>query len=366
MMAEITNPMDNGHETTLLGIAYELLGFYGPLTVEQLAEGAADLGYQINGWEFQAEIEGHLLVHGASSPFIEVGQECYGLVDTRQEPDSPVVHLERYLPAGVALALAAILALSILIGSLGRRGTANSIYLPTTLVNMLSLSGVALAAEPDWQVLPDTDWWFNHPINQMNPETQATSRQYLSNYYNTCGPAVVAMLVSYYRTGSSSPNAQVKTSEVLHEARSQLGYYTPPYNSGLLTFKHLRALLELYGLQQTMPADYGSLLRLDELLERVSQGQPAIVGMRYRYQGDWRYLPAGSNGLYNHFVIVFGLEQVGGEEYLWVANPHPGKYLYEDHEAAPVRMSLAEFWGSWALLDGTENAEIGYAAFFEG
>jgi hypothetical protein len=103
---------------------------------------------------------------------------------------------------------------------------------------------------------------------------------------------------------------------------------------------------------------------MEELFERVRQGQPAIAGMRCHNQSDSRYSLAGGRGLYNHFIIVLEFEMVGGEEYLWVANPHPGKYLFEDHLAPPVRMSLAEFWESWALRDGSEKADLGFAAFY--
>jgi hypothetical protein len=134
----------------------------------------------------------------------------------------------------------------------------------------------------------------------------------------------------------------------------------------LLTFKHLRAMLELYGFHQSYPPGEASLMKIEELLDRVRQGEPAIAGLRYSYQGDWQFRPSGGNGLYNHFVVVFAVEQVDGNEYLWVANTHPGKYITDDGEAAPVRMSIDEFWDSWALKDGSENTNLGHAAFYEG
>jgi hypothetical protein len=356
--------MNNPPSSTILDVVYELLCLYGPLTIEQMAEGAEDLGYQIAGWEFQVEIEELLLIYGDYSPIYEISQGYYGLLETQEGVSHQIVHLERYLPLGVALALVGILALSIMVGGLGQRGSENSVYLPATLVESLSQPNVAFAAESPSPALPDPDWWFNHPTNQINAETQTVARQYLSNHYNTCGPAVVALLASYYH--SSNPGTQVTTADVLNNARNQLGYYTPPYNSGLITFKHLRALLELHGLAQTHPAGSGSLMTLDEMLELIRKGQPAIVGARYRYQSDWRYVPAGGSGLYNHFVVIFGVEQIGGEDYLWISNPHPGKYLYEDHEAAPVRISAAEFWQSWALKDNSDHADHGHAAFFGG
>jgi hypothetical protein len=134
----------------------------------------------------------------------------------------------------------------------------------------------------------------------------------------------------------------------------------------LLTFKHLRAMLELYGFHQSYPPGEASLMKIEELLDRVRQGEPAIAGLRYSYQGDWQFRPSGGNGLYNHFVVVFAVEQVDGNEYLWVANTHPGKYITDDGEAAPVRMRIDEFWESWALKDGSESTNLGHAAFYEG
>jgi hypothetical protein len=351
-------------ELTILDFAYELLAFYGPLTVEEMSSLAEDLGYQVSGWEFEAEIKRSVLASQGTSPFVQSGPERYELLESQLQIHPPAIHLQHYLPAVVTLALLGILTLSILIGSLGSRGTVNFIYLPTTFVDSLSSPNMAFAAEPAILVLPGMDWWFDHPSNQMNLETQAVARQLLSNPYNSCGPAVVALLASYYR--SSHPGGQVLTADVLKMAHNQLGYYIPPYNSGLLTFKHLREMLKVYGLIQTYPSENRSLVTLQDLQERVRRGHPAIVGMRYRYQDDLHYRPAGGQGLYNHFVIVIGSEQEGGEEYLWVSNPHPGKYLHEDHEAAPIRILLTEFWRSWALLDGTENANMGHAVFFEG
>jgi hypothetical protein len=356
--------MDHATEFTILDLAYELLNIYGPLTVEEMSSLAEDLGYQVSGWEFEAEIKRSVLASQGTSPFLKSGHERYELLEAQEEMHPPAIHLQHYLPAGVTMALVAILALSILLGGLGRRGKTNLIFLPTTLIDSLSQPNMALAAEPAKPPPPSMDWWFDHPINQMNLETQAVARQLLSNPYNTCGPAVVALLASYYR--SSNPDGPVQTADVLQTAHNQLGYYTPPYNSGLLTFKHLREMLKVYGLMQTYPSENRSLVTLEDLLQRVRQGHPAIAGMRYRYPDDLHYRPGGGKGLYNHFVIVFGLEQEDGEEYLWVSNPHPGKYIYEDNEATPVRMLLTEFWRSWALLDGTENANMGHAIFFEG
>jgi hypothetical protein len=356
--------MTRASEPTLLEVAYELLSLYGPLNVEQMAVAAANSGYLVSGWEFQAEIEEHLLVYGDDSPFIEVGLDKFGLAETPPDPEVNNAHLENILPAAVALSLAAILALSIMIGNLGFKRDVNSIYLPAALVGSIYKHEVAHAAETSSLALPDLDWWFDHAINQMNAETQTVARQYLFNPYNTCGPAVVSLLVNYYRAKFANSGEQITTSNVIKEANHRLGFFVPPHNSGLLTLNQLHIMLEMYGLQQAYPTQNSTLMTMEELLERVRQGQPVIAGMRYSYQDGWRYLPAGGSGLYNHFVIIVGLEQTDDQEYLWIANTHPGKYDHEDQDAVPVRVSVSEFWQSWALKDGSELADHGHAAFY--
>jgi hypothetical protein len=425
MSAEIMTMMDNNQEEpTILDIAYELLDSEGPLSPEQMASASRGLGYDIAGWEFQAEIEQHLLVHGDRSPFIEAGRDLYGLWEQIDEsaPDTYIpqfgrlaqgtrdrqpqqfnfataaigppppprslefsfpgaanLHassrqrhpLEFIFPGAIAIAMALALVLAVLNGGTARPSSRNpnTLFMPSTTVDNGTLQDsmpLSAAAEPVALSFSDDTWWFSNIVNQMNEETQAVARGYLSNYYNTCGPAVVAMLASYLLAQSEVGGGPITTAVVMHDARNKLEYYTPPYNSGLLEFKHLRTMLQLYGLDQVYPGGNSSLLAIEELLDRVRQGQPAIAGMRYRYQDDWSYRPSGGRGLYNHFVVVFGVEQVDGQDYLWVANPHPGKYLTSDTEAAPVRMSVDEFWQSWALKDGSENESYGHAAFFGG
>jgi hypothetical protein len=412
MSLEILIMMDNTQEEpTILDIAYELLEAEGPLSPEQMASASRGLGYDIAGWEFQAEIEQHLLVHGDRSPFIEAGTDLYGLWEQVDEsipasyappsrhfatataigppPPPPSLQfslpgstglraaqrqrhpLEFIFPGAIALAMALALILAVLTGGAARPGSRNpnTVFMPSTAVDNGTLQlnmPLSAAAEPVALSFSDDTWWFSNIVNQMNAETQAVARGYLSNYYNTCGPAVVAMLSSYHLEKSEVGGGPITTAVVMHDARNKLEYYTPPYNSGLLEFKHLRAMLQLYGLDQVYPDGNSSLMAIEELLERVRQGQPAIAGMRYRYQDDWGYRPSGGRGLYNHFVVVFGVEQVDGQDYLWVANTHPGKYLTSDTEAAPVRMSVDEFWQSWALKDGSENESYGHAAFYGG
>jgi hypothetical protein len=391
----------SGEPPSILELSYDLLSSYGPLSLEELSLAARQLGFEVAGWEFQAQIEEHLLTYGESSPFIEVGYDQYGVWEEDAwlpgetaipyppselalqnaaigppPPPPPALArtqgpLDYIFPAAVSIAIALALILVIMTGGPKRTLTraANSIFLPNTAsANEALQAGESASTDAGLlqsSISLDPSWWLGNTINQMNEETQAVARQYLSNYYNTCGPAVVAMLSTYLLSQGEQGGGPVTTASVMQAAREQLGYYTPPYNSGLLTFKHLRAMLELYGFHQAYPGE-GSLIKIEELLERVRQGQPAIAGVRYSYQGDWQYRPSGGNGLYNHFVVVFAVEQVDGHEYLWVANTHPGKYLTSDSDAAPVRMGIDEFWDSWALKDGSENTNYGHAAFYEG
>jgi hypothetical protein len=101
MSAEIMTMMDNNQEEpTILDIAYELLDSEGPLSPEQMASASRGLGYDIAGWEFQAEIEQHLLVHGDRSPFIEAGTDLYGLWEQIDEsaPDTYIPQFGRLAP----------------------------------------------------------------------------------------------------------------------------------------------------------------------------------------------------------------------------------------------------------------------------
>jgi hypothetical protein len=105
-------------------------------------------------------------------------------------------------------------------------------------------------------------------------------------------------------------------------------------------------MLGLYGLVQASPDGGSSVMSLDELLGGLRQGNPAIAGMRYAYQNDLRYMPAGGRGLYNHFVIVYQLDQADGQERLWVMNPHRQVSATACH---PEPMSVEQFKRSWAF-----------------
>ncbi|RPI81469.1 MAG: hypothetical protein EHM41_20595 [Chloroflexi bacterium] len=210
----------------------------------------------------------------------------------------------------------------------------------------------------------DPAWWASNAVNQINLDTQSVSRVFLNNYYNTCGPAALSMVVSFYRSQPGGDGSRVTPADVLRDARSQLGFFIPPYNSGLLDFNNLSLLAGLYGLTPQNPGSSGYLLTLEDLLQGVRQGTPAIVGMRYGYSNGL-YVPMGSSGIYNHFVSVFGTQQVDGQEYLLVLNNHPGKYLVDDANVQPELMSLDQFLQSWLLNDGSEYQNYGHAAFYK-
>lgn len=349
---------------TILDVAYEVLSRSDrPLSPEQIALSARGIGYNLTGWDMKVEIDAHLDSYGYRSPFTEIGRDRYGLfpltVYARQSP-APSLSL---LPIFIGLVLLMVLFLASMGIALDR-----PVVEAQVAVEVVAESLSPPASDP--QIFPaprnDPSWWTANSANQINSETQEVARQYLRNYYNTCGPAVVAMMASYYRTSAGSTEGRVTGADVLRDAKNILGYYNPPYNSGLLTFDHLRDMVGLYGLSQFYPQGEGSLLTLDEFLDGVRQGYPAIAGMRYGYQRDgWRYVPSGGRGLYNHFVVVFAVEQIDGQEHLWVYNPHPGKYLYDDSDAAPLTISVEQFNQSWALKDGSQYSGYGHAVFYQ-
>jgi hypothetical protein len=349
---------------TIIDVAYEVLSrSENPLTPEQIAAIAREAGYNLSGWDVKTEIDAHLNYYGYRSPFNEIGRARYGLLALPHKPagDDPMITAFRRI--ATVLAVVILLVLAFLFKVEVRRAPPGERAADPPNVSG-SLSG-APAVEPVLRaVVPhDPAWWPVNAQNQINGETQEVARQYLSNYYNTCGPAVVAMLASYYR--AQGRGEKVKTADVLRDARGQLGYYTPPYNSGLLDFDNLRAMLSLYGLTQAYPSGNNDLMSFGDLVEGVRQGNPAIAGMRYSYQGgDMRYVPSGGRGIYNHFVVVFAVTQVEGQDMLWVLNPHPGKYLVNDSDTVPEAYLPEEFMGSWALNNNSDYADYGHAAFY--
>ena len=344
---------------SILEIVFDILSCSGnPLSAEQIANAARQAGYELTEGDVEQEIDDHLRRFGYRSPLTEIGRVRYGLIPDPAQGNPARLDFAALRPLAVGLAILFVIAFALI---------PSALKIPEAITAVVSQADSPVI-EPKSVGDPSSslEWWAANAVNQINPETQEVARQYLRNSYNTCGPAVVAMLSSFYRAPLLGEEGRISTARVLRDAKRKLGYYNPPYNSGLLTFDHLREMLSLYGVEQAYPGGGDELMSLEELLEGVRQGKPAIVGMRYGYQADgWRYLPAGGSGIYNHFVIVFGVTVVDGQELLWLYNPHPAKYSYNDEDAAPVTISIAEFVSSWALNDGSENAERGHAVFFQ-
>jgi hypothetical protein len=350
--------MSDIHSPTVVDVAFEILSRSGePLSPEQIAWFARRNGFDLNGWQIRNEIDAHLRFFGYRSPFIEIGRFQYTLLPALAPSRTFPGDFNSLRPVAAAVALLIVLMLTFI---------AIRLEWPATQVaKEVVAMPPAVEQEQTASFSADPGWWQAHAQNQINSRTFEVASQFLRNPYNTCGPAVVAMLASYYQAQGEDRGNPVVTAEVLRDAKNQLGYYQPPYNSGLLTFDHLREILGLYGVRQSFPKGSESILSFQALMERVRQRTPAIAGMRYGYAEGGRYLPAGGRGLYNHFVIVFNASEEGGQEYLWVLNPHPGKYLTHDSDTVPVKMSVEEFQGSWMLNNGSEWADWGHAAFYE-
>lgn len=347
--------MENYYVPTLLDVVYAVLeGSDQPLTPYEIEAVAVGAGYDVSAWEAVDEIEAHLDAFGPHSPFVQVGRQRYWLLPGPESFNQSSALFDLFQFLVVAMVLVAIAGLGWLVLS------ANPLPAQPEVAAPLLVEAVPA---PQPSLIKDPAWWAEHAVNQLNLDTQEVSRAYLSNYYNTCGPAAISMVVTFYRSRPAGDGDRVTPADVLRDARSQLGYFEPPYNSGLMTFENLEALAALYGLRQANPDGRGDLLSLDDLLNGVRQGQPAIAGMRYGYSNNL-YLPAGGSGIYNHFIVVFGTQQVDGAEHLLVLNNHPGKYLVDDAEVRPELMSLDQFRQSWLLNDGSEDQDLGHAAFF--
>jgi hypothetical protein len=342
---------------TILDVAYDVLSrSEGPLSPHQIAMMARIEGYDVNGWDIKAEIDSDIQYLGYRSPFTQIGRDQYGIIPV----NVPVGRLP--VPSSVLRPVIAVVVMLIILMLVFFAYT--NIPPGATAATLTRSQPPAAKAQPQPAQPANLDWWTANAMNQMSSETQEVSRQYLSNYYNTCGPAVIAMLTTFYRSHAEKPGDRVTPAKVLRDARQELGYFTPPYNSGLLEFRNLRDLFGLYGITQIYP-EGDSWISFDDLLKRVRKGTPAVVGMRYGYQGEnARYLPAGGSGIYDHFVIIFGTTEVNGKNYFWLYNSHPGKYLYEDSDAVPVKISFDEFKQSWQLNDDSEYSDYGPAAFY--
>jgi hypothetical protein len=358
--------MNAYYEATILDVVFAVLeGADRPLSPYEIEDVALVAGYDLSAWEAAEEIEAHLEIYGPQSPFIQVGRQKYWL---QFEP-----LLENKQPAPALIFLLILLVMAMVVTTVTGWLAFSSPAAPQQLV--VSAPAPA-AAVPDRVPVPappaagpqsiaiNPAWWSQNAVNQINLDTQAVSREYLSNFYNTCGPAAVSMVVTFYRSQPGGTSDRVTTADVLRDARANLGFFIPPYNSGLLDFKKMSLLAEMYGLALANPSGRGYLMTLDELLEGVRQGTPAIVGMRYGYRNGL-YVPVGGSGIYDHFVIIFGTEVVDGQEHLLVLNNHPGKNLIHDEDVRPEQMSLDIFQQSWLLRDGSQYQNYGEAAFYK-
>jgi hypothetical protein len=356
--------MDYGSYPTILEVIYIVLqNSDWPLAPEEIELAAAGYGYDITAQEAFDEIETHLEAYGNESPFIPVGMREYWIAGEPVQYEPPPQNPSSFLKSLAALALVVAVSFAWMFYS----GMKPSISAPqaggpveavAAAVDQAGISSVKLAP-----VSADLTWWVENAVNQINTETQSVSRDLLANYYNTCGPAVISMVVSYYRAQSGEGD-RVSPADVLTDARAQLGYFLPPYNSGLLDFHNLDDLAGYYGLERIYPQGRSVLMTTAELLDGVRQGRPAIAGMRFGYNDD-RYLPRGGSGVYNHFVVVIGTQDVDGQEKLLVLNNHPGIYLLKDEDVQPEPMDLDQFEQSWLLNDGSEREDYGYGAFYQ-
>lgn len=356
--------MSDTYFPTILDIVYEVLEHSGqPLTPHEIEDDAARMGYDLRAWEAAYEIEAHLEAYGPRSPFVQVGRSKYWL-DTfplRPAPPGPLPFM-RWVSV-IAVIVAGVFVWLVYSGISARHSSLSAIVQQVNaLTGDVDPAAAEAASQPPAEL--GAAWWVSNAVNQLNAETQEISRDLLTNYYNTCGPAVIAMVVSYYRNQAGDASGKLSPADVLTDARAQLGYYLPPYNSGLLDFHNLDDLASYYGLQRVAPADDGALLTTAELIEAVRQGHPAIAGMRYGYNGPL-YIPRGGSGLYNHFIVVFAVQEQDGQEMLLIVNTHPGKDLVDDADARPELITIEEFEGSWLLNDGSDSANFGYAAFYQ-
>lgn len=364
--------MDAFPTPSILDLAYSVLvDFNRPLSAKEIAELARQAGYFVSPEEVQFELDCYIQERGFEAPILQIGRERYCLLeanslpetdDFTDEPTTGSTPLSFYVIAGMGFFIAVFFVISLLTRIVPGQIAENP---PVSVEIPLEGENIPQAEAPAPAAPIDLNWWNTNAINQMNMETQRIASKFLSNRYNTCGPAVLAMMANYYRSLIEGNTEKVTAGELIKAARNKLGYFYPPYNSGLLNFKGLRAIGGLVGLEQTYPQDGRALISIEDLLARVQAGEPAVVGMRYAYQGaDKLYLPAGGSDNYNHFVILIAAFEDEGGLKLHVFNPHPGYSMTDDSQAVPSVMSLDEFVGSWALNDGSEYSNYGHAAFY--
>ncbi|MDD5371065.1 MAG: hypothetical protein PHQ40_18445 [Anaerolineaceae bacterium] len=208
------------------------------------------------------------------------------------------------------------------------------------------------------QTYPDPTWWSRNAINQISADTFDLAGDIITNPFDTCGPATLAMVANFYR-----PDAQeaVTTIGVMRSIQ-KAGFYRPPNESGVLDYPALSAVAPAFGLKRAAPDRESGFMTFDDFLSQVRSGKPAIAAMRYHYTSDGRYIPSLTGpAATNHFVIIFGTLIADGHEQLWVFNTHPGANLQEDRHARPEVMDFATFQAAWMM---NIKPNMGQAIFY--
>jgi hypothetical protein len=210
----------------------------------------------------------------------------------------------------------------------------------------------------DTQVYPDPTWWVRNAINQISVETFEPASEIISNPFDTCGPATLAMVANFYRTDSQDPITPIGIIRAIQKA----GFYRPPYDTGLVDYPALSAVAPKFGLKRAAPDRESGFMTFEDLLSQVRTGKPAIAAMRYYYTPDGRYVPLTKGpAATNHFIVVFGTIFADGKEQLWVFNTHPGANLQENRDARPEVMDFATFQSAWMM---NLKPNMGQAIFY--
>ncbi len=206
------------------------------------------------------------------------------------------------------------------------------------------------------QEYADPVWWTQNAINQIAQDTFDEAGQIVTNPFNTCGPASLAMVINFYRPADHPP---VTTQEVMRSIQ-KAGFYNPPEDSGFLGYPALDAAAARFGIRPEAPGVIQ--LSFSDLLAGVRTGRPAIVAMRYGYTPSGEYVPQTDGfGPTNHFVVVFGTLIADGQEAFWVLNTHPAANLREHQDARPVTLDFATFQAAWLARP---EGEVGLGVFY--
>jgi len=215
----------------------------------------------------------------------------------------------------------------------------------------------------------DPLWWKSNAINQINQQTLNTAIKLIDIPFNTCGPTTLAMMTNYLGTVHPRPEIdhKVTPSEIMLIGYDRFGFYTSESKDGLLSLAALQNVAEnVYGLKQPYPEDKSLIISWDTMLEGLRMGYPAIVGARYTYDKESRYVFDLDALSTNHFIIVFGIvADENGNEWVWIVNTHPGKLLREDSDVTPMKISLDTFQKIWGSYDSILKEYDGQALFLD-